>query len=159
MRVPQAGLSRRPFPSSDLRGLSWVSRVAAGVLVATLLAGCAVFGTGTSAPKQTFTPPPTEVNASPPGPDGVQQVTLVARESLFHPPNVRAHPGKIRVTVRNDDSLVHNFTLANGAGVSTGTIDGGKSASVQFTLTRTGRYHFFCTYHQDTGMVGSFDIQ
>ncbi|HEX5495140.1 MAG TPA: cupredoxin domain-containing protein [Mycobacteriales bacterium] len=130
-----------------------------GILLCAVLAGCGATSSNTAAPFPSFTPRPTVIAASPPGSDGVQHVTIAAKESLFRPPNITAHPGTIKITVVNEDNIFHNITVDVAGGANSGTIDGGATKSVQFSLHNLGKYGFFCSYHEDTGMIGVLDIR
>lgn len=146
-----------------MRGLpSGVSYSLTGLLTAALIgAGLTACGSGsasTADPFPSFTPRPTVVAATP-GADGVQQVTIQAAEDLFRPPNITAHPGKIKITVENKDDEFHNITVDVAPAANSGTIKAHTSASVQFTLPRPGKYGFFCSFHQDTGMVGLITVE
>lgn len=143
MRGPQSGL---PFRL-------------AGILLCGTLAGCGVSGSTNVAPLPSFTPRPTVIAASPAGSDGVQHVTIAAKQSLFRPPNITAHPGTIRITVVNEDTVFHDIHVDVVGGATSGTIDGGATKSVQFNVHNLGRYGFFCSYHEDTGMIGVLDIK
>lgn len=130
----------------------------AGILLGAALTGCGTGGSTNAVPFPSFTPRPTVVAASP-GPGGVQQVTIDAAQNLFRPPNITAHTGPIKITVVNQDKVFHNITVDVAGGANSGTIRPGVSASVQFTLPNPGRYGFFCSYHQDTGMIGTIDAK
>lgn len=142
-----------------MRGLTLgVSYLLTGALLCAGLSACTSGNPSAADAFPSFTPRPTEVAAQP-GSGGVQQVTIDAAEDLFRPPNITAHPGRIKITVRNKDNEFHNITVDVVPPADSGTIQPHSSASVQFTLPRVGKYGFFCSFHQDTGMVGLITVK
>jgi plastocyanin len=95
------------------------------------------------------------------GADGVQRVRVAMTDDLrFVPAHVRAHPGVIEFTVVNQGVTPHDVTVhIGGATPGPGNVNGGRSATFRFTVTRPGDYPFPCTYHAASGMTGVLEVQ
>jgi plastocyanin len=92
------------------------------------------------------------------GPDGVQRVQITVGDDLrFHPSFVRASPGVVELTFRNDGATAHDIRVDPGA-QSTGNLNEGGDATVQVIVDQPGRYAFPCLYHVSSGMTGTLEI-
>ena len=52
---------------------------------------------------------------------------------------------KVTLQVKNNDDIEHNFTFA--AAKADTDVEGGHTATVEFTAPAAGSYEFFCEYH------------
>jgi plastocyanin len=52
---------------------------------------------------------------------------------------------KVSLEVKNNDDIEHNFTFAEAKADT--DIEGGETATVQFTAPAAGTYEFVCEYH------------
>ncbi|HEX5417818.1 MAG TPA: cupredoxin domain-containing protein [Chloroflexota bacterium] len=96
--------------------------------------------------------------------DGTQEVTIQAIDAMRFTPGtivVRAgHP--VRLTLKNDGSMVHDFTLTDGVTQPVKLVaQPGESASATFTIEHPGTYTFSCSQplHQIRGMQGTITVQ
>ncbi len=86
------------------------------------------------------------------GGQGGTELTLVAENTTFKPTELSAAAGEqVTVSFENKDSLPHTFTIAD-LDCDTGTVDGGDTATLSFTMPQT-ETQFVCTIHSN--MVGS----
>ncbi|HEY9390767.1 MAG TPA: cupredoxin domain-containing protein [Mycobacteriales bacterium] len=148
-------------------GASRMVSAVLGLLVCLSVAGCGG-GQSEAAPFPDFTPRATVAVATPDA-GGVQQVTLRAVNSRFVPQTIQAHPGKLDITLQNDDDDdIHEltvFTTATGSdaggtdAVSSDTIKPDATGHVLVTLDKPGVYKFFCKFHRDEGMFGEITIK
>jgi plastocyanin len=77
-----------------------------------------------------------------------QSVELTAANFTFDPTTIEAAPGQeIQVTLVNDDSAEHSFTVED-LDVEV-EAEGGESADVSFTAPDSGSVEFHCEYHPD----------
>jgi plastocyanin len=73
----------------------------------------------------------------------------------FVPGLVRAEPGAIEFTVVNEGITPHDLTVdLGGAQPGSGNVNGGRTTTFRFTVSRPGRYPFPCVYHAASGMQG-----
>jgi plastocyanin len=92
--------------------------------------------------------------------EAVQELTVVTRDSMrFEPANLTVVAGRpVRLTVRNEGSSNHDFTLTEGVSPAVKvTVKGGQSSSATFTIARPGSYQFVCSVpgHAMVGMRGT----
>ncbi|MDG4810067.1 plastocyanin/azurin family copper-binding protein [Micromonospora sp. WMMD1120] len=112
-------------------------------------------------------PQPVEASVSP---DGVQRIEITLTDELAVVPSlVRARPGVIEFTFRNDGVTPHSVTVDAGAptttvppsvdgAAGTGNLNGGQAGTVRVTVTASGRYPYPCRYHLTTGMRGVLEV-
>jgi plastocyanin len=62
---------------------------------------------------------------------------------------------KVTLQVTNNDDIEHNFTFA--AAKADTDVEGGQTATVEFTAPAAGSYPFFCEYHP-TLMKGTVTV-
>lgn len=92
-----------------------------------------------------------------------QHITVVARDTMrFEPATLTVEAGRpVRLTLRNEGTLVHDVTLRPGPPKSTKQIravaSGNGTASATFIPTASGTYTFVCSQagHEAAGMTGS----
>jgi plastocyanin len=81
-----------------------------------------------------------------PGGSGGAQVTLTIQGFAFHPETLTAAGGEqATVTIGNEDSVTHNFTLDDG-GVSR-DVPPGQTVDVTVPFPATGTAGFHCKFH------------
>ena len=94
------------------------------------------------------------------GADGVQHVTIVGDDKdMFVPSTFTVHPGQVDVTLRVAGSIPHDLRFTGALTASIPVITAGKTASVEFTVDKPGRYPFICTLHQALGMTGTMIVE
>ncbi len=80
-------------------------------------------------------------------------VTIESGDSFFAPTCVTvAAPGKVKVTVKNTGSALHNFSVTD-QGIDL-DVSSGKTVTVEVE-TGSPSLVFFCKYHRTSGMVGA----
>ena len=117
------------------------------------------------APEQITAPPPEaspaeEVTPPPPGAP-VREVTVSGTEFSFNPASITVSIGERgKVNFKNEGAAPHNFTIAE-LGVSTETIGGGQTDTIEFTVPSSGTLTFFCAVsgHRKRGMEGNLNVQ
>lgn len=112
----------------------------------------------------TSTPTTTEVGA----PEGqgasaleVKEITVVGTEFAFSPSLITVQAGeKVKLIFKNEGRASHNLVI-EGLEVSTKTIGGGQTDTVEFTAPASGTFTFFCSIpgHRSSGMEGSLKIE
>jgi plastocyanin len=85
-------------------------------------------------------------------------IQLTAKDFSFSPATISAKAGqKVTVTLKNDGSTEHNFSVTS-LNVDKDA-EKGESASVSFTPSASGTIEFFCKYHKaSNNMVGSLQV-
>jgi plastocyanin len=89
-----------------------------------------------------------------------QEITIVTLDSMrFEPATLTVVAGRpVRLTVRNQGSTTHDFTLSKGVARPVKvTVKGGETDSATFTIPRPGAYQFVCAQfgHTMAGMTGT----
>ncbi len=91
----------------------------------------------------------------------VKEVTVVGTEFSFSPSSITAKAGqKVKITFQNQGGAPHNLVIT-GLGISTKTIFGGKTDTIEFTAPSSGTFTFFCSVpgHRAAGMEGSLKVE
>jgi plastocyanin len=91
----------------------------------------------------------------------VREVTVDGSEYSFDPSSLTVTEGeKIRLTFNNVGNLPHNFVI-DELGITTQTVPGGGSDTVEFTASQSGTFDFYCSVgnHRALGMEGELDVQ
>jgi uncharacterized cupredoxin-like copper-binding protein len=91
---------------------------------------------------------------------GVQQVTVtVGNRMSFDPSTIDVRAGDpVRLTLQNNGTILHDFTLTDGAAEPVKiTAPAGQAAAASFTITAPGTYAFECSVpgHASAGMQGT----
>jgi uncharacterized cupredoxin-like copper-binding protein len=89
-----------------------------------------------------------------------QEITIVTLDSMrFEPSTLTVVAGRpVRLTVRNQGNIPHDFTLSKGVPRPVKvTVNGGETRSATFTIPRPGTYQFVCSQfgHTMAGMTGT----
>ena len=129
-------------------------RTAAGALLTVVTAACSLPAPPSSSPAPaTSSPAPVATNAA-----GVTTVTIDGTAALrFSPQQVAVSPGRLIVTLHVLGGVPHTFTIPS-LHVDTGTVDGGGTKSVSFTVATPGSYQFVCLFHRSVHMVGTLVV-
>ena len=127
------------------------------VLVAVFVVGAGLVYFGSTKPKMSQSPDPV-ANASPTASamptEGMREITVAGDEYEYSPEELMLTKGeKIKLTFTNRGKLPHNLMI-DELGVSTDTIPGGKSTTVEFTVSQTGSFTAYCSVgnHRSLGM-------
>jgi plastocyanin len=97
----------------------------------------------------------TTTTAAPAG-GGDQEIKLVAKGTTWDTDTLDLQAGtEYTVEVDNQDSIEHNFTLADAD--ANQDVAGGEDVKVTFTAPAAGSYEFFCKYHQ-AAMTGTVTV-
>lgn len=93
---------------------------------------------------------------------GVQRVTLHSTDELrFTPDVISVHPGRVRLTLVDDGSYPHNFSIPS-LHVTSATVSGNPgetSTTTTLNLSTPGTYQFVCTFHASAGMRGEIVVK
>lgn len=84
---------------------------------------------------------------------------LVAREFAFQPTELPASAGRqVTITFSNDGATAHNLSIP--AIPVDLDFEAGKNETIIFVAPATpGPLEFFCKFHQDQGMRGTFRVE
>jgi len=80
--------------------------------------------------------------------------SITIQNFAFHPNALTLPPGKVTLSVTNDDSVLHSFTLDDGS-VSQ-DIQPGTTEQVTITVPSSGTPGWHCKYHPD--MTGTITV-
>jgi plastocyanin len=123
-------------------------RIAGLLLVAVVLtaAGCSS-GSSSSTSSTASTP-----SAPAGGGGGTSTPTITAANFAFDPNSVNVSSGKVTLTVTNNDSTDHTFTLDDGS--SNTPLPPGQTQTITLDLTQTVGWH--CSIHPS--MTGTLNV-
>ena len=94
-----------------------------------------------------------------PGPDGVQNVTVLATDQFrFVPATINAKVGKIHLTLQIKGGTPHNLHFKTLDSGSIPITSQGETRSSDFTVSTPGRYGFVCTLHESLNQVGTLVV-
>lgn len=143
---------------------TWVA-VFVGVLI---VVGAVWLSTSQRQKQQTTQPAqtqvaPTESSATQEAETGEQakEISVEGSEFKFTPNTLSVKKGeKVKLAFKNAGSFPHNVTV-NELNVSTNTIGGGETDSVEFTADKTGTFEMYCSVgnHRQRGMVGKVSVE
>ena len=89
------------------------------------------------------------------------RVTVQAGDDFrFEPTKIRAHVGKLRITLTNSGSYPHNISFP-GLHRTSSTVSanpGQQKTSITVTFAHPGTYEFLCTFHSSAGMKGQVTV-
>ncbi len=110
-------------------------------------------------------------------------VTVTMRDIGFEPATIAMRTGeRMRLDLRNDGALVHDFTIetmpiaskSTKGGMTAGqhahdagrfalhlALEGGKQGEARFTASKAGEYTYYCTVpgHREAGMQGTIRVE
>jgi len=122
-------------------------RIAGLFLVAvTLTAAACSSGSSSSTSSTAGTP------SAPAGGSGTSKATITVANFAFDPNSVNVSSGKVTLTVTNNDSTDHTFTLDDGS--SNTPLAPGQTQTITLDLTQTVGWH--CTIHPS--MTGTLNV-
>ena len=95
------------------------------------------------------------------GSDGVQQISINTTDQFrFAPMTIRAHVGKLRITLTDHGAYPHNISFPS-LHTTSSTVSGNpgqQQTTITITFTHTGSYEFLCTFHSSAGMKGHVTV-
>lgn len=130
--------------------------LAVGVVAGYLLLG----GKGARSPYSVSTLAPIVPN-TPAGQGPTKQVSVSATEYSFNPSSLSFTQGDHAIlTFKNMGQLPHNLII-DELGVATKTIGGGETDTVEFTVSKSGNFSFYCSVdaHRSLGLEGKLKVQ
>jgi plastocyanin len=127
-----------------------LTALALALAVGLLLTAC----TGSSSSSSTTTPAPTSAAASTPSASSGGGTTVTISNFAFQPDALTLPPGPATITVTNEDSTLHSFTLDDGS-VSK-DVPPGSTVEVKITVPSSGTLGWHCRIH--TTMTGTITV-
>lgn len=121
--------------------------IAATVLALTLVLAACSSNTGDGS-SPTSVPSATQTSSG----GGSTSATIVAQGFAFSPDSVDVSAGAVTLTVTNEDSAEHTFTLDDGS--SNTNLAPGKTVEITLDLSKTVGWH--CTIHPS--MTGTLNV-
>lgn len=116
------------------------------------LAGLAACSSSASAPAHPAGGTASVVN-------GVQQITVHAKDFSFTPSTITVHPGKVRIVLVNDGGgAPHDWQVPDFPADFVALTANGQTKEATFTAPAPGRYQFVCTIHIRQGMTGTLVV-
>jgi len=122
-------------------------RIAGLLVVALVLTAAACSSSSSSSTSSTATSP-----SAPAGGGGSSTATITAANFAFDPTSVDVSSGKVTLTVTNNDSTEHTFTLDDGS--SNTPLPAGQTQTISLNLAQTVGWH--CTIHPT--MTGTLNV-
>ena len=90
---------------------------------------------------------------------GVQAVTIDGGDNMrFDPSTFHVHPGKVKVTLDVTGTTPHELSFTKSITAAIPLTMHGQRASIEFTVTKPGRYPFVCQLHEREGMTGTMIV-
>jgi plastocyanin len=126
--------------------------LAAGLLIAGLLAGCQSESAINREPHSGSSTASTVA--------GVQQVTITTDQSYrFDPSTITVHPGQVRIVLRHvGTGAPHDWQLLGFPDAFVPLVTPGQQKSIEFTAPSPGKYTFVCTIHVAQGQTGTLIV-
>ena len=90
----------------------------------------------------------------------IREIVVEGDEFSFSPASITVAEGeKVRLTFNNIGKTPHNF-IVDELGISTETIQGGSSDTIEFTAVKSGTFSFYCSVgnHRSLGMEGKLEV-
>jgi plastocyanin len=120
-------------------------RIAGLLAVALVLTAAACSSSSSSSSSSTATSPPAAGG-------GGNTATITVADFAFDPSSVDVRSGKVTLTVTNNDTTEHTFTLDDGS--SDTPLPAGETQTISLDLTKTVGWH--CTIHPT--MKGTLNV-
>lgn len=95
------------------------------------------------------------------GTSEIKEFTVSGTEYSFSPSSVTVKAGdQVIITFRNTGRLIHNLVI-EGLGISSKTIRGGQTDTIEFTAPASGAYTIFCSVpgHRAAGMEATLKVE
>lgn len=125
----------------------------AALLLLPVLAACGSSGSGAGGGGSTA------AGATASTVNGIQQITLHAKDFSFSPSTITVHPGKVRIVLINDGGgAPHDWQLPDFPADFVPQANSGQTKEATFTAPSPGRYRFVCTFHTRQGMTGTLVV-
>ena len=88
---------------------------------------------------------------------GKSSTTMSAEDFFFTPATLDgAADQKLTITLSNDGSVPHNFSIDDQS--IDVTLEPGQQKDIQVAFPQSGSVQFFCSFHQSSGMVGLLEV-
>jgi plastocyanin len=111
--------------------------------------------TSAQGPATSLTPTPSEAAGQP----TVKEITVAGQGLAFSPSTITVHKGDtVKVTFTSKSNGPHNFVLS-AFNIRTDLLSDGRSQTVEFVASKTGRFEFHCEPHQAMGMTGTLVVE
>ncbi len=126
-----------------------------GLLIVAVVLVAAACSSSSSSSTSSSTSTTTTSSAAPTGGGGGgggSTATITASGLAFSPSSVNVSPGKVTLTVTNNDSILHTFTLDDGS--SDTDLPPGQTTTINLDLTKTVGWH--CKIHPS--MTGTLTV-
>lgn len=91
----------------------------------------------------------------------VREIVVEGDEFSFSPESLDLTKGeKVKLTFKNTGKFPHNFVI-DELEVTTKTIAGGATDTIEFTAEKSGTFSFYCSVgnHRAQGMVGDLSVE
>jgi plastocyanin len=133
-----------------MRGLRLSALVAIAVVF--VAAACSSSSSSSSASTVTSTASSPAASAGGDTGGGTSKATITVADFAFDPSSVDVNAGKVTLTVTNDDSTAHTFTLDDGS--SDTDLPAGETETIELDLSQTVGWH--CSIHPS--MTGTLNV-
>ena len=101
---------------------------------------------------------PTPTPGAGAGAEGVQSVTITAKDNVFEPASYTVEAGQpIKLTVVNAGQNIHEVEVKDLLPET--KLAPGQSKTVDVASQQPGTHKIYCEIHEDTGMEGEFVIK
>jgi len=114
-----------------------------------------------SAPTAPAATTPSETTGLSAPASAVKEFTISGTEFSLNPASINVKAGdRVKIIFKNIGRAPHNWTI-EGLGVSTKTIGGGQTDTIEFTASASGTYSIFCSVpgHRAAGMEGQLIVE
>jgi plastocyanin len=119
-----------------------------GLLAVTVVLAAVACSSSSSSTSSTASTPSTATG----GGGGASTATITVANFAFDPSSVDVSSGKVTLTVTNNDTTAHTFTLDDGS--SDTQLPAGQTETITLNLTQTVGWH--CTIHPS--MKGTLNV-
>ena len=133
-----------------MRGLRLSAVVAIAIVF--LAAACSSSSSSTASTASSTASSPAASSSGDSGGDGTSKATITVADFAFDPNSVDVSAGKVTLTVTNNDSTNHTFTLDDDS--SDTSLPAGQTQTIQLDLSQTVGWH--CSIHPS--MTGTLNV-
>jgi plastocyanin len=133
-----------------MRGLRLSAVVAIAIVF--LAAACSSSSSSTASTASSTASSPAASSSGDSGGGGTSKVTITVADFAFDPNSVDVSAGKVTLTVTNNDSTNHTFTLDDDS--SDTSLPAGETQTIQLDLSQTVGWH--CSIHPS--MTGTLNV-
>jgi plastocyanin len=132
-----------------MRGLRLTAVVAIAIVFVAAACSSSSSSTASTASSTASSPAASGGDA---GGGGTSKATITVADFAFDPSSVDVSAGKVTLTVTNDDSTTHTFTLDDDS--SDTSLPAGETQTIQLDLSETVGWH--CSIHPS--MTGTLNV-